>query len=369
MDTTPIRPRDHRAPFTTRLLAGGVIALALLVAACANTSTVEDTSTSSTFSLPSTTLSPAENGSTTTSDTIAGTSSPDVTIGDPRVEHIIAVGVLPRGLAFFDESVWNANARGSSLSRIDVDANTESAQIATGATPITLTVLGDSLWVSVIGDEQGDVDQNALQRVDPETNEVVDSWPVPIFHNTAAGGGLLWAFDSVTLLQAVDPGTGEIVGTVDVGNSVQSIAADETTVWGVNTSGDVWWVDMGQMDVVGGVELDDLIPGRTRITVIPKGAAVAYEGVLAIVDRSAESLEIVDMPGLRNVNELVYAQGALWLSGTLDSGGVLLEIDADTGAVIDTFQLGPEPAGVAFGAGSIWVGDQVENVVIRLASE
>lgn len=368
MDGTPIRIRYWKVPLTYRVLTTGLSVLVLLAAACSDPSTVGNTSTSVSSSLPSTTLSPAENGTSSTSATTT-TSLPAAAADEPRVEHIIEVGDLPRGLAFFDESVWVANARSSSLSRIDVGANTQMTQIATGATPVTLTVLDDSLWVSVIGDEQGDISQNAFQRVDPGTNQVVDSWPVPIFHNTAAGGGLLWAFDSVTLLQAVDPGSGEIVGTVEVGRSVQSISADETSVWGVNTSGGVWWIDIGQMDILGEVDLEDLIPGRSRITVTPKGAAVAYEGVLAFIDRSAESFEIVEVPGLRNVNDLIFSEGALWLSGTVGTGGVLLEIDAETGEVVDTYRVGPEPAGIAFGAGSIWVGDQVEDVVIRLANE
>jgi outer membrane protein assembly factor BamB len=276
---------------------------------------------------------------------------------------VIEVGTLPRGVAFFDGNVWVANARDASVSRVDPSSEAEAAEVATGETPITLMVLGDSLWVSVIGEEQGVVEENALENIDPETNTVAASWPVPIFHNTAAGAGLLWAFDSQNSLQAIEPETGQIAGTIEVGGSVQTIAATDETVWGAQTSGRIWKVDIGEMAVVAEFDTNDLVPGRSRIAATPGGAALAYKETLVVVDDDTESFEVVPMPSLRNVNDLVMVEEALWLSGTVvsDSGtmGVLLAIDPTTGEVIDTYELGPEPAGVSVGAGSIWVGDQV----------
>lgn len=54
--------------------------------------------------------------------------------------------------------------------------------------------------------------------------------------------------------------------------------------------------------------------------------------------------------------------------GRLRAGteGALLRLDPEDGAILDSFVLGPEPAGIAFGAGWIWVGDQVEAVVYGL---
>ncbi len=303
---------------------------------------------------------------TTSSTALETTTTSAGTSLDPRVEAVIDVGNLPRGLAFFADSVWVANARSSSVSRIDPSTNTRLADISTGPTPVTLTVLGDDLWVSVVGGIQGNAGQNAFELIDAESNKVGSSWPVPIFHNTAAGGGYLWAFDSRASIQAVDPLTGEIAATVEVGSVVQTIAADETAVWGVRATGTVWKLDMNSMEIIAEFELDDHVPGRSRIAIVPGGVAISYEGVLALVDEASATVEIHDMDGLMNVNELVYANNALWLSGTLDGSGVLLAIDLSSSEVVDTYVLGPEPAGVAFGDGSIWVGDQVEGVVYRL---
>ncbi|HZD21988.1 MAG TPA: hypothetical protein VE569_01070 [Acidimicrobiia bacterium] len=87
-------------------------------------------------------------------------------------------------------------------------------------------------------------------------------------------------------------------------------------------------------------DINDLVPGRSRIAATPHGAPLAYKETLVIVEDDSQSAEVVPMPSLRNVNDLVMVEETLWLSGTMvsDTGtiGVLLAIDPTTAEVIDT---------------------------------
>ena len=101
--------------------------------------------------------------------------------------------------------------------------------------------------------------------MDPATNAVTGRFPIegtPTAVRAGLGGGLGLATPRANHILRVDPASGEIVATIDVGIQPQFIAVGEGALWTMNQrSGTVSRVDPATNSVTATIELGEQVQG------------------------------------------------------------------------------------------------------------
>jgi streptogramin lyase len=215
------------------------------------------------------------------------------------------------------------------LKRLDPDTGEEVATVPLEKFPTNTTevVVGaGSVWVSSTSGEAG-----VVIRVDPETNRVMDSIPVPADSptNLAFGHGSVWitsaGHDTVS---RVDPQTGEVEAKIEVGEGVVDIATDET-------SGDVWVAGAYQ---AGAKKLSRVDPETNRVVAeIPIDEQSRYGG--------AQSVAV--------------GEGAMWAQSA--DSGKLFKVDPASNEVVGVVTLGDYSSDLAVYGGSVWATVQASS--------
>jgi streptogramin lyase len=282
---------------------------------------------------------------------------------------VIPMAGGPRGVAWAGGAIWVASGLGNLLQRVDPATNEVVAEIDVGLRPITLVTVGDELWVSVLNGD--DVTDDELVRIDTATNEATSRVLVPVHHNIAVGGGLIWVQDTNGQLRSVDPATGVVTDVVATGIGPVALAASEDAVYGIRSTGAAWRWPIGGGGLGEG-QLGTLVPGRSRVAANDAGVWVAVPGkVLALDPASLAIRSELSLPKMSLVNDLWLDGTSIWLSANVSSeelglrGGSVLQLDPDTLEIRGTWRLGPESSGVVVADGSIWAVDQADNLLAR----
>lgn len=196
------------------------------------------------------------------------------------------------------------------------------ATIDLGGSPDWLAISEDAVYVS-------NSHFKAVQRIDPQTNEVVAKIEFP----DEPCSGLVFAFGSLWVpmcgkpetLARVDPATNQIAATLDVGP-----ADDEG---GITASNDSIWI------------ISDA------------------DGTLLRIDPATNSVrqKISVPPGSFNP---LYSDGIVWVTG--NKSNVLTPVDAATGKVLESITVGPNPRFLASGSGAIWTLNQGDGSITRV---
>jgi len=172
---------------------------------------------------------------------VAGT----ISLIDPRTGQVLAAGTLPDGavrLAVGPDGVW-VSGQTDSLTRVDPDPVNGSLRwrtVEVGQGPFGVGVGDGSVWVA-------NVKSGSVSRVDPTSMRVTATYPVG-----GAGGGVpanpemvtvwhnrLWVADGQQgVVVALDPATGQQVGMPVVVPGVirQLVLDDAGTLWGTTAN-------------------------------------------------------------------------------------------------------------------------------------
>jgi len=156
-------------------------------------------------------------------------------------------------------SLWVADCKDFTLTRIDLKTAKITAIIATGiANPkgeLNVVAGAGSIWVA--SDAKG-----VIARVDPSTNAVVASIPTnPDSYYLTFGLVSIWAVSGTQQsLQKIDPATNSVVATTPLGREPGFLAAGEGSVW-VQEQGDgtVARIDPTTAAVSGRVKVDETL--------------------------------------------------------------------------------------------------------------
>lgn len=324
------------------------IVMGVLLVACSGSSGDADPSTpGETASAPSVSPSPTEaepSNELTTLATIEVAAAPGaptfgfgsvwvpnhhaalVTRIDPETNEVLAeipVGIQPggEGLEAFG-SMWFPNFGESTVSRVDPATNTAtSIDTGNGLTCGSPVEAGGLVWV-------GNCDALLLTGIDPQTSTVDRTLEVEGF--PFGNGKQLWV-DQALELAHIDPRTGRVLMTVDVGSSDHASAA--------SFEGDRLWVSYGTggMGLVGAIAVVDLRTGDvTELgTVGPNPAA-------PVVDRDRVFVYSIEE---RTISVVDTA------TGEISQPVAIPDIDTE---------------GISVGFGSVWTADFSGDAVYRL---
>ncbi len=228
---------------------------------------------------------------------------------DPGNGHIVAqymVGHAPRALTAGGGSVWIANGRDGTVSRVE-RGHGQVTTIDVGGEPTAVAFGGGSLWVA-------DGQNRVVDQVDSATNRVVGRVSAGDgSRGVAVAGGAVWLASPVDgQVERIDLAKGGRIRRIEVPGGPAAIAAGSGAVWVAAEEVGV----VTRLDPVSGVAVRAIGVGNG-----PAAIAAGYGGV--------------------------------WVANRAD--GTVSRIDAATDAVTDTVRVGGNPGAVAAGlAGSGW---------------
>ncbi len=268
---------------------------------------------------------------------------------DTRESNIVAqylVGREPRALAAGGGSIWVADTRDQTVSRLDPDQN-RVVTIPVGSDPVAVAFGDGALWVAERGDSTvaqispasnkvtrrierinapsslavghgavwvGSAVDRSVTRVGTDGSEVVlhlGGPPTAI----AVGAGAVWiASEETGTLFRVEPRTGTVVRAIRVGNRPVAVAAGASGVWVANRQdATVWRIDPATNSV------------SDTIAVARDPAVVAVAGP------------------------------DVWVA---TANAEMTRIDGRTRRIAATVELGNPPTAVAADGASVWVATQ-----------
>jgi len=160
---------------------------------------------------------------------------------EPDTHEVIAeieVGANPEGLLVTDEAVWVANHRGGSISQIDPASNAVVATLSFGpegpSGPKNIVMLDGDLWTPV-------PNMGSVVRLDPVSGEVVKTFAFPEpLDSLVADEDTLYVFAG-NGLSSIDPVTNEVTRVGDLPELLPAAFADGAA-WAI-TGKDLWRLD------------------------------------------------------------------------------------------------------------------------------
>jgi virginiamycin B lyase len=148
-------------------------------------------------------------------------------------------GAAPYSITVGDGSVWIVNHDDGTVTRLDPETNQIIAEIPSSWEPHRVAFGEDAVWI-------GNWHDLSVSRIDPQINQFVGD-PIPIGYaagNIAAGDGNVWvtsdyrgveafpeAFPDHVVLVRIDPKTNEVVDTIPLGGHPVDVEVTEDAVW------------------------------------------------------------------------------------------------------------------------------------------
>ncbi len=302
--------------------------------------------------------------------------APAPEVGDPR-----PVGASPSALAVGFGAVWVASRNAGTVTRVDARTGVPALSAAfpqpleTGGGPLAIATGEGAVWVAAA--------DGTITRIDPvrggarEVARVVDPGGV------AVGAGGVWVTSRERgTVSRLDPRTGAPTGEpIRVGPRPGDVAVGAGSVWVANTAdATVSRVDPRERRAEG----DAIRVGKEQALALTYGEGGVWVAktdspqadpiaVVRIDPRSGEA----DPEAIRVTGgvplDLAAGGGFVWMT---DAGSALpgsarppalLRLDPAGRALAGApVQLGPSPAGVAVGAGAVWVATAGDGALTRV---
>jgi hypothetical protein len=238
---------------------------------------------------------------------------------------------------------------------------TVTAQVAVGDFPSAIATEDGSVWVAV---QSGAGGENVVARIDPATNEVIERIPVDGLPEwVAIGGGSLWIGLPVAV-QRVDPETGQVIAEIRGAGGPLTFTGG--SVWAVASATSIARIDSSTNQLVATVSLD--LPGDGYIIAGPVGtsdavwviaaldsdAAGAASGQLLRIDPDTNSVVArIDLEVASSA--LAVGDGAAWVARWGADRTYLTRIDTGTNQADVPIVVEGGWTPFAVGAGRLWL--------------
>jgi YVTN family beta-propeller protein len=255
------------------------------------------------------------------------------------------------------DSDRSSTIREDAVGLIDPDSGELYEQFTVGGGPNAAAVGAGSVWVA---------NQRAgtVSRVDAETRQITT---IDIGRDASAlafGGGSLWVASAEHRgVSQIDPRTNRVLRAIEVGNTPSGVAVAFGAVW-VATAVDG---AVTRIDLARGSPTKTIAVGASP-TAIAAGAGalwVASEASGSVVRIDADSARVVNAINVGNGPAAVaFGEGAVWVANRQD--GTVSRIDPQRDAVTETLPVGSEPTAIAAGDGAVWVANAGDGTLARI---
>jgi len=274
-----------------------------------------------------------------------------------------------------DGSLWVPDSHSGNLLRIDtntrqivatIKVGDPESSLADGYDPNSVAVSGDRVWVTQRAEQ-------AIGRIDPATNTLVESLPLPnIPYDLVFDGNILWvgSFEGDVVMK-VNLDSKEVTSTYV--NKPVGITVGGGSVWAVeHRNGNLVRIDAQTTDFVARVDLSLPAPApqaQPEEVIFAEGSAwVANNGgrTVSRVDAvTNELLATIQFEGRVKPLRLASGGGYIWVSLAEElgsnAGDWIAQIDPATNTVVK--QTPFDYAGfLIYDDGVLWVGDAYGNI-------
>jgi YVTN family beta-propeller protein len=252
------------------------------------------------------------------------------------------VGRAPRAIAMGAGSAWVANARDATVSRVEPDRPT--VTIPLRGEPGGLAYGAGSLWVTLPS-------ARAVARLDPATNRELRSYVVANAPRAVAvGSGALWVGSevdrTVTRIDLSDASSERI----NLGSGATAIGVGADSVWVASEEGgNVFRIEPRSGDVVATIDVGH------RPVAVAVGAGAAWvvnrqDATVSRIDVATDSVTDI-VPVGQDPSAIAFGEGAVWVA---DSGsGTVSRIDPNTRRRTE-IAVRSSPSALAVSDGSVW---------------
>jgi streptogramin lyase len=295
----------------------------------------------------------------------------------------VVVGSDIGSLAAGAGSIWTTSNEDGTLTRIDPATNQAVATIpiraqrpASAYDPFMVASDGDSVWV-LDGVGPSDGDTQAVSQIDPATNQVTRTLPLPVVDHfaidgraLAVGAGGLWIGDwNNHRVVRLDPQTGAVVASLPVGTPIR-IALTPDAVWvGNRDLGTLVRIDPSTNQIVA-----TIAAGREILDVAVSADAVwltsHQDRTVQRVDPatnqivSTTALPLVDGGDSAEAALVLVSDDAVWVGAI--GQPALYRLDPRTNQFNGVLRgLGNDP-NVISAAGSLWISNRAGHTVVRV---
>jgi len=279
----------------------------------------------------------------------------------------IPVPSRPDWLAMGFGSVWVVDYKPPSVVRIDPTTNRVVSSIPLpGDGCLGIAVMGDAVWVP-------DCTHHVVVQIDPATNAVARSIAIDFRVDDegafAAVAGSLWVFvaDSTAVMSTLvraDATNGAIQARISVGPGSYVVAGDSAALWVSSTRGALLMrIDPRKNAVVASVPIT---PRPKFLTVGGGGVWVLHQrtGSVSLIDPTSNEFATSVPAGVPTPwGDIATGAGAVWVSV---DGTPVTRIDPVTHAVTHQFVGGSGADAIRYGFGSLWVSDHEHGMVWRI---
>lgn len=340
-----------------------VLALLLTVSACGVTTAPSTTAPASPTTSLSAGVAQTSTPAITTTRTDRSATTVEAPVGTATIESAgaLRIDISPGAdwLAIADGAVWTAAGRGI----VQLDP-------VTGEAGPTIQILGiclafdvgfDSLWV-------GACDDPAIWRIDPTDGTVLGTIPLSVDGiqeegSVAAGEGGVWVVSTSNELIKIDPATNEVVGSWPLPSGAAAVRAGLGSLW----------VTVSTADQV--LRIDPTDPtSQTPIDVgsFPRFLAVGEDAVWVMNQRDGSVTRVaadgsvvatIKLSAPIQGGDIAVGGGSVWVQ---PGGDLLVQIDPATNEVVATYGPRSGSGSVAADGRAVWVSAHDVEAIWRL---
>lgn len=270
---------------------------------------------------------------------------------DPSTSRVVAsigVGSEPRAVAVGEGAVWVANSADGTVSRIDPKTRRVVETIGIGAPAIDVAAGEGSVWTANGSD-------GTVTEIDPQTNAVVqsinlrgsDTLVPDEAHAVAVGAGAVWVAKGAREIVRINPRTGSISATIDVGAQPADVAVSGDSVWAATAAERVMRIEPRTNRVVA----------RAAVAGFPVSLATGpdavwvgtYPTTVWRIDPSSTTVSGTLRVG--TTNGIAARPASVWLA----DGHRVLRVNPHTNAVTKRIRIAATAADVAADADAVYV--------------
>jgi streptogramin lyase len=272
-------------------------------------------------------------------------------------------GSTASGLAEAGGWLWVTHFEASTISQVDPRTNTEVSRVEVGLHAGSVTAVGPRLWIAHY---TGRPEDSRLTGLDPLPAAVVRRVQPPhLCCEVAGAGGLLWAVDPRGALITIDPERGALVGTTpaDFDPRVHiALVGDERALWLSSDTTPLHRIDPATGRVVTSLDVGGGIPMAVAQGLV-WGAGPHH--VWAVDPESNQVRLRLPLENTIETLSLAVTDDALWVGARRPGHvGVILRLDLASGRLTGEAPAGL-PARVLYAFGDVWVADWNANTLLR----
>jgi len=253
-------------------------------------------------------------------------------VSGQTVGESIQVDFDPWSFAVTEAAIWVAKNGPAAVVHIDPETREIVATLEIDASLVAADAHG--VWVS--GASENAANANTTWSVDPLTDQLVGT-PIPVGIEPlqlVAGAGAVWvgAHSGPPAITRIDPATGKVLATIEVGFGIHGLAAGPDSVWAVDYH--------GQKVVRISPQNNQIIGKPIPVPFPPYAAAASATDAWVGVAGISEDADPTDDRVVR--------------------------IDLRTNTIVDTIHVGGHTIAMVFAEGSLWVATVHPSLIVQV---